>query len=114
MFSFRYQPADWVRRYGIPQHHLRIVACVNSQGQRWYQIFDTTLTRSHANYEWILADVLEANSELVKRADNPVHAWQILQRCQANCCLKYSIPQRQDCESLQRFLHTGREEDRWS
>ena len=115
MFYFKYQVADWVKQYGLPQHHLRIVLThVDANFQRWYRIFDTTLGRTQADYGWILADVLESNSALVERAKSQAHALEILGRCQANCCLKYSIPRRQDCESLQRFIQTGREDDRWS
>jgi len=115
MFYFKYQSADWVRQYGLPQHHLRIISLyVDVNGQRWYWIFDTTLNRKYADYRWIGASELEAGSELVLPADNDMHAWYILQRCERLRCVKYSIPQKLDCESLQRFIQTGREDDRWS
>lgn len=115
MFYFKYQSTDWVKQYGLPQHHLRIISLrVDAEGQRWYWIFDTTLTRKFADYRWIRATELEARSELVQRAESTVRAWDILQRCERLRCLKYSIPQKQDCESLQRFIQTGREADRWS
>jgi hypothetical protein len=114
-FKFKYETADWVKQYGFPQHHLRIISRhVDVDGKRWYWRFDTTLSRSHADYSWIAADELEANSELVMRAQHGIHAWEILQRCEKLCCLKYSIPQRQDCESLQRFIQFGNENDRFS
>ena len=115
MFYFKYQPADWVKQYGLPQHHLRIVSwIVDANGESWYLIFDTTLNRKCADYRWIRATELEDGSELVQRAENDIHACDILQRCERLRCVKYSIPQKLDCESLQRFIQTGREEDRWS
>jgi hypothetical protein len=116
MYFFRFQVGDWVKEIGLPQHHLRVTALdldMNT-GLPIYQIFDTTLRRGHADYEWRWAHEFEANSMLVQRADSSRHVQQILERCQNFYCLKYSIPQRQDCESIQRFIHTGREEDRWS
>jgi hypothetical protein len=112
---FTYQIGDWVQKNGLPNHHLRITDIIGgAYGPRWYQVFDTTLSRGEANYEWVPADDLERNSTLVARAENAAHARAILWRCQATCGLKYSIPRQQDCESLQRFIHTGREQDRWS
>src|SRR5437667_39036 len=115
-YYFNYEIGDWVKKFGLPQHHLRITDRLvdEGDGQRWYKIFDTTLNRGHADYEWVLADQLEASSVLVAHAVNSVHVQQILWRCQNFCCLPYSIRQRQDCESVQRFIHTGRENDRWS
>lgn len=113
--DFKYSAADWVKQFGLPQHHLRIIFHhVDSASQRWYQIFDTTLRRGHADYDWTPADVLEANSELVMSAENSDHARAILQRCANLQGLSYSIPQRQDCESLQGYIQTAREQDRWS
>ena len=80
---------------------------------RWYQIFDTTAARGFADYEWILADKLESESTLVNRSD-----WQHVPAMlvwAAQCrYLPYSIPARTDCESLQRWIHTGLEQFRWS
>jgi len=116
MHFFKFQVGDWVKENGLPQHHLRVtsVGFDMNAGLPIYQVFDTTLRRGHADYEWRWAHPFEANSILVQRANGPLHVQQILGRCQNFCCLKYSIPQRQDCESIQRFIHTGREADRWS
>ena len=116
MFYFRYRAADWVKRNGLPTHHLRIISPhVNPwDGQCWYCIFDTTLSRRYADYSWVLADILERGSEIVMHAENDIHAYDILQLCERLRFLSYSIPQRQDCESLQRFIQAGREADRWS
>lgn len=114
MYDFKYLNADWVKENGFPQHNLRIISRnVDEHGQRWYTIFDTTLKREYADYDWRWADVLEANSELVKSAESVDHARAILQRCADLRYMRYSIPRRQDCESLQRYIQTAREEDRW-
>jgi hypothetical protein len=115
MYFFKFQVADWVKKLGVPQHHLRITqVLVDDNGQRWYEIFDTTLQRGRADYEWVLADQLEEFSVLVARAESIAHATEILERCKPLYGLQYAIPGRQDCESIQRFIHTGREADRWS
>jgi hypothetical protein len=114
MYYFKYSAADWVKENGFPHHHLRIIARhVDNHGQRWYTIFDTTLKRGHADYDWRWADVLEANSELVKSAENVDHARAILQRCAKLRYWAYSVLQRTDCESLQGYIQTAKEEDRW-
>lgn len=112
---FKYQDGDWVKEYGIPEHHLRIIIFVEMEdGGRWYMTYDTTLQQGYSEYKWRWADELEAKSELVQHADGPAHLQLILARCLATWHLKYSIPARLDCESLQRFIQTGQEEDRWS
>ena len=115
MFYFRYFPADWVKQYGLPQHHLRVISAhVDANAQRWYWIFDTTLARGYADFCWMSADQLEAGSELVERAQNELHAWEIIKRCESLRYTPYSIPQRQDCESLQGFAQYGCEQQRQS
>jgi hypothetical protein len=113
---WKYQDGDWVAELGLPDHHLRIISrYVSVQGQRCYLIFDTTRKRAWADYEARLADELEKNSHLVQHAASEEHARSILQLCANARFLPYSIPERQDCESLQRWIHTGgREEYRWS
>lgn len=60
---FNYARADLVKQYGLPQHHLRVIAAhVDVNCQRWYSIFDTTPAQGHADYRWIRADELESNS----------------------------------------------------
>lgn len=113
-----YRKADWVVERGLlVDHHLRIIDThISPTAQRFYLIFDTTtFNRGYADYEWRLADELEKHSDLVRRADSEEHAQAILQLCANVRYLPYSIFQRQDCESLQRWIHTGgREEYRWS
>jgi hypothetical protein len=112
---FKYQAGDWVRQNGIPQHHLRIVSCIPGvEDIHYYEVFDTTLECGYADYSVRQADLLEANSELVERAENDQHVALILARCKLLRHIKYSVPQRLDCESLQRLIQTGKEEDRWS
>jgi hypothetical protein len=111
---FKYGRADWVKERGFPEHHLRIIRThTNPDGQRWYLIWDTTLQRGYADYDWREADQLETKSELVKSADSDAHASLILGWCQQLTRTPYSIPQRLDCESLQRYVQSAREED-WS
>jgi hypothetical protein len=118
MFSeqihFKYGDGAWVKERGFPEHHLRIIfAFFDDEGERWYQVFDTTLKRGYADYEWRRADQLEANSDLVANAQDNQHLWFIGARCAAVQHVKYSLPARTDCESLQRFVQTGQEADRW-
>jgi hypothetical protein len=116
MFYPKYQRADWVKQYGLPQHHLRIVDvqfCYATY--RWkYQVFDTTLSRRFADFFWMDAAELELNSELVMNADNFQHANEIIARCGQLRGLWYSIPARTDCESIQGFIQAGQEKDRFS
>ena len=118
MFGFKYAVADWVKEYGLPQHHLRIIdhRVVHDGFQlvRQYLIFDTTLRRGHADYEWVAADRLEANSELVEHTDDLVKMHEILTMCQRCRYVRYSILKRLDCESLQRYIQTLDEAQRYS
>lgn len=115
VYLYEYRVGDWVKKKSVPNHHLLIVeAGPDMCGHPSYQIFDTKVDRGHADFDCVLADELEANSELVLHADSPEHVRAILQRCQELCCRDYSILKRQDCESLQRYIHTGQEADRWS
>jgi hypothetical protein len=111
---FKYRDGDWVKERGFPEHHLRIMYFFESDdGRRLYMTYDTTLKRGYSDYELRDANQLEANSDLVQHADNDMHLQYILARCQASQHIKYSIPGRTDCESLQRFIQTGDEADRW-
>jgi len=111
----KYLSGDWVMQWGIAEHHLRIISTdVDAYGIGRYRIFDTTWTRGYADYDWKLAKELEGNSVLVQHAANEEHLQSIFQLCAYTQYLKYSIRDRQDCESLQRWIHTGgREEYRW-
>jgi hypothetical protein len=79
-----------------------------------YQIFDTTLDRRISGFISVDAAELDANSMLVKSAENYQHGEAIVNRCVQLQNVWYSIPARTDCESLQGFIHCGREEDRHS
>jgi hypothetical protein len=74
---------------------------------------DATAARSFTDYDWILAEKLEGESRLVNRPDAQ-HVPAILARAAQCRYLPYSIPARTDCESLQRWIHTGLEQFRWS
>jgi hypothetical protein len=111
---WKYNVADWVKEKGLIPHHLRIISRYVENGRRRYRTFDTTLNRGYADYDSVSAAALEANSEIVMSAENVGHAAAILYGCESLRWLPYSIPQRQDCESLQRYLQAFREADRWS
>jgi hypothetical protein len=113
---WQYAAGDWILSPswgGLIDHHMRITdRLVDANGHRWYQIFDTTLSRGVADYDWALADTLEKGSRLVQRPE-PFALSAILWRAAQCRGLKYSIPERLDCESLQRWIHTGLEQYRW-
>jgi hypothetical protein len=98
---------------GFPDHHLRIIQQLHENGVRWYLIFDTSLTGRVSDYKWRLADDLESKSRLEKRPD-PDDVEAILERTASCRYILYSLLARTDCESLQRWIHTGNEADRWS
>lgn len=111
--------ADWAQSTGVSylfliNHHLRITArWMDEYGVRWYQIFDTTAKRGHADYEWVLATEIEKYCRLVKRP--PAHAIPGILARTAQCrYVPYSIYNRQDCESIQRWIDTGEEKYRFS
>jgi hypothetical protein len=114
--NWKFLIGDWIMSpawAGLIDHHMRVTnRLVDVNDQSWYQIFDTTLERGHADYEWVPAADLEKTSRIVQRPDQlsvPV----ILGRSPQCRGLKYSVPERLDCESLQRWIHTGKEEYRW-
>ena len=112
--EWRYRGADWVVEPGFPNHHLRIIRqFYDVKGVRWYQIFDTSLTERYSDYKWRCADELESKSRLEARP-HPDDVPAILQRPDFSRYIPYSILARTDCESLQRWIHTGAEDDRWS
>lgn len=115
--TWGYEPGDWILSpswAGLIDHHMRITdRLIDANLVRWYQVFDTTVARGFADYEWILADRLETESKLVNRPD-PQHVPTVLARAAQCRYLPYSIPARTDCESLQRWIHSGLEQFRWS
>src|SRR5262245_36779072 len=114
--EWEFDPADWIMSaswLGLIDHHMRVVRrYVDENQERWYLIFDTTLKRGYGDYEWVEAAQLENYARLVQRPD-PQFIDAILQRTAMCRGLKYSIPDRLDCESLQRWIHTGCEAFRW-
>jgi hypothetical protein len=111
---WNYGPADHVVEPGFPDHHLRIIQQhYADDGVRWYLIFDTSLRERFSDYKWRRADELESRSRLEKRP-NPGDVEAILKRAGACRYILYSLLARTDCESLQRWIHTGDEGDRWS
>ncbi len=112
--QWRYQPWDWVMLFGFPNHHLRIVEQRWNGSVRWYWIFDTRLG-SHGEYSWRRADELdpEHKSVLIARA-TPDQIPGIRQRTEQCHLVGYSFLARTDCESIQRWIQTGKEGDRWS
>lgn len=111
---WKYEAGDWVVEPGLPDHHLRIVQPVLDANVRWYLIFDTNLfTEGYGHYEWRGADELEWKSRLEARP-HPDDVPAVLERTASCRFIKYSIFARTDCESLQRWIHSGEERDRWS
>jgi hypothetical protein len=111
--QWKYGQADWVVESGFPDHHLRIIRQLFQDGVRWYLVFNTSLAGRFSDYKWRRASELESKSRLEKRPDaNDVEA--ILKRAASCRYILYSLLARTDCESLQRWIHTGDEGDRWS
>jgi hypothetical protein len=114
---WKYLEGDWVMSpswAGLVDHHLRITGrLIDGNWERWYQVFDTTLTRGYADYSWLRAGEFENESRLVNRPDWACVAG-TLQRTAYCQNVPYSIPNRTDCESLQRWIHTGLEQYRWN
>jgi hypothetical protein len=111
-----FKDADWIKTsswLGAIEHHMRIVDYRNFW-KREYLVFHTTPTVGYAHYEWVSADELERNAIWVNGAVDAAHASLILQRAFNSWGLEYSVPKRQDCESLQRWIQTGDENYRWS
>lgn len=113
-FWWNYQEGDWVVEPGIPDHHLRIVQrFVDGNLVRWYRIFDTSPKDVYGDYRWRQADELEAKSRL-KARPTPDQIPAILQRTEQCRFIEWSILARTDCESIQGWIHSGDEQDRWS
>jgi hypothetical protein len=95
-------------------HHLRITArWTDENGKRWYQIFDTTAKRGHGDYEIISAAELEKHCRLFRRPSEAAIPG-IVARVPFCRYVPYSIKNRQDCESIQRWIETGEEKYRFS
>lgn len=109
-----YQEGDWVVEPGLPDHHLRIVQrLVDVNLIRWYQIFDTSLKNVYGDFRWRQADELETKSRL-KARPNADQVPAILRRTEQCRFIEWSILARTDCESIQGWIHSGDEQDRWS
>ena len=114
---WKYESGDWVVEPGLPEHHLRIVQrfqqIFDGNVVRWYSIFNTSLREHHGDYKWRQANELESKSRLKMRPDaDQVPA--ILERTEQCRFIQWSILARTDCESIQGWIHSGDEADRWS
>jgi len=111
--AWRYQAGDWVIEPGIPDHHLRIAEQrLDESGSRQYVVFDARPNQL-SGYGLRNADELERKSKLNVRPQ-PHEIPAVMQRTQRACGLKYSVLGHTECESLQRWIQTGDEKDRWS
>lgn len=112
--SWKYQSGDWVVEPGLPDHHLRIIErFIDANGAPWYTIFDTSLRVDYGDYRWRHADELEPRSRLKARPD-PDAVPAILARTLSCCGIGWSMLARTDCESIQGWIQSGNEDDRWS
>jgi len=112
--NWKYQAGDWVVEPGFPNHHLRIIdSLIDDNHIRWYLIFDTTMRDGFSDFRWRHADALESTSKLEARP-RPEDVPAIIERAIQVRYLLYSILSRTDCETLQRWIHTGMEQVRWS
>lgn len=111
---WNYEAGDWVVELGLPDHHLRIVRqFFDASAVRWYRIFDTSLRGGYGDYGWRQADELESKSRLKARPE-PDQVPAILERTERCRFVEWSILARTECESIQGWIHTGNESDRWS
>ena len=112
-WNWKFEIADWVMEPGLPNHHLRIIhRFLDASGVRWYIIHDTHLL-DVSDYRYRQADELEPKSNLYARP-HPDHVQAILERAELCRGIEWSALARTDCESIQRWIHTGNEGDRWS
>jgi hypothetical protein len=112
--SWKYESGDWVVEPGLPDHHLRIVQqFLDAQNVRWYGIFDTSLRENYGDYRWRQANELEPKSRLKARPE-PDQVPAILERTAFCRGIEWSMLARTDCESIQGWIHSGNENDRWS
>lgn len=110
---WNYEAGDWVVEPGLPDHHLRIVRQFWDGNVRCYLTFDTSLRDVYAEYRVRLADELESKSFLRARPrHDQVPA--ILERTEFCRGIGWSMLARTDCESIQGWIHSGDEADRWS
>jgi hypothetical protein len=112
--SWKYQSGEWVVEPGLPDHHLRIVQQVlDANDVRWYSIFDTSLRDSYGDYRRRQANELEPKSRLKSRPE-PEEVPAVLERTAFCRGIEWSVLAQTDCESLQGWIHSGNENDRWS
>lgn len=109
---WKFGPGDWVVEPGLPNHHLRIVERHLENNVRWYKIFDTRMN-DVGEYRWRQANELESKSFLYA-SPTPDQIPAILERTESCRGIEWSAWVRTDCESIQRWIHTGNENDRWS
>jgi hypothetical protein len=111
---WKYQAGDWVVEPGLPDHHLRVIEqFFDANGARWYTIFDTSLREQYGDYRWRNAEELERLSNLKARPE-PQDLPAILARAASCRGIAWSMLARTDCESIQGWIHSGDESDRWS
>lgn len=111
---WKYEVGDWVVEPGLPDHHLRIVQqFVDGNLACWYGIFDTSLKNMYGDYRWRQANELEPKSRL-KARPQPDQVPAILERTEFCRGIEWSMLARTDCESIQGWIHSGNEQDRWS
>jgi len=112
--SWKYESGDWVEEPGLPDHHLRIVQQVlDANNVRWYSIFDTSFGDGYAEYRWRPANELESKSRLKARPE-PDEVPAVLERTAFCRGIGWSLLARTDCESIQGWIQSGSENDRWS
>jgi len=111
VWSFR--AGDWVVEKGVPNHHLRIIEqFTDALGIRFYVVFETSQRDKFSGFRYRNAEQLESTATWKMGAGNELDA--IVERARRACGIPYSILARTDCESLQRWIQSGKEEDRWS
>jgi hypothetical protein len=113
--EFQFQDADWLTEGGLVTHHLRVYerGIEEATGRRTYTILDTRLQDQFSSFKVRYADDVEANAKLYHRS-SPEEIPGIKARMWQANGVAYSILKCTDCESLQRWIQTGRHEDRWS
>jgi hypothetical protein len=109
----KFGAGDWLVKKGIPDHHLRVIEPhTDHLGNRFYLVFETSLRDKLSGFRYRNAEQLESTATWKMGAGNDLDG--ILDRARRACGIEYSILAHTDCESLQRWIQTGKEEDRWS
>ena len=92
---------------GFPDHHLRIIGQrYGDNGIRWSLIFDTSARKRLSDHKWRCADELETQVKIGEET-HPDDIPAIFERTGSCCYVLYSLLERTDCESIQRWIHTG-------